>query len=225
MKGDYIWLAPLASLSVCAQTVTGSLLFGSSHRRVRSCLCSAVLSLHWIWSVYVPQCRLLQAAVGCSTPDICSSTWTVSVEIYFRATGLLIICCCFYRFFNEWDIVSGRSPDRDQAYPSYVPSRSVRLCNFVLDIQDSMELRALMPSAELVMTMSVKDSQSIRIVTLDVHVECGFHGFLFREKREEESSVVATSTLDYLHGDWPRVLLSLMTRYRQNLECKRKECK
>ena len=30
-KGDYIWLAPLASSSVCARTVTGSLLFGSSH--------------------------------------------------------------------------------------------------------------------------------------------------------------------------------------------------
>ena len=75
--------------------------------------------------------------------------------------------------------MSGRSPDRDQADPFYVPSRSVRLCDFVPDIQDAMELRALRPSAELVKTMSVRDSQSIRIVTPDVHVECGFHGILF----------------------------------------------
>ena len=222
---DYIWLASLASSSVCARTVTGSLLFGSSHRLVGSCLCSAVLSLHWMESADVPQCRHLQAAVGCSTPDICSSTWTVSVEIHFRVTGLLIICCCFYRFFKERDIVSGRSPDRDQADPFYAPSRSVRLCDFVPNIQDAMELRALRPSAELVKTMSVRDSQGIRIVIPDVHVECGFHGFLFREMREEESSFVATGELDYLRGDWPRVLLALVTRYRQNLERKRKECK
>ena len=36
---DYIRLAPLARSSVCARTVTGSLLFGSPHRLVRSCLC------------------------------------------------------------------------------------------------------------------------------------------------------------------------------------------
>ena len=50
-----------------------------------------------------------------------------------------------------------------------------------------MELRALGPSAELVKTMSVRDNQSIRIVTPDDHVECGFHGILFYEMREEES--------------------------------------
>ena len=93
------------------------------------------------------------------------------------------------------------------------------------DIQDAMELRALRPSAELVKTMFVRDGQSIRIVTPDDHVECGFHIILFHEMREEESSFVATSELDYLRGDQPRVLLTLMTRYRQNLERKQKECK
>ena len=68
---DYIWLAPLASSSVCVRMVTGSLLFGSSHRLARSCLCSAVISLHWMESADVPQCRHLQTAVGCSMPDIC----------------------------------------------------------------------------------------------------------------------------------------------------------
>ena len=49
-EGDYIWLATLASSSVRTRSVTGSLLFGSSHRLVRSCLCSAVLSLRWMES-------------------------------------------------------------------------------------------------------------------------------------------------------------------------------
>ena len=51
-EGDYIWLAPLTSSSVCARSVTGSLFFGSSHRLVRSslssmdrkCECSALSS-------------------------------------------------------------------------------------------------------------------------------------------------------------------------------------
>ena len=49
----------------------------------------------------------------------------------------------------------GRSPDRDQADPSYAPFRLERLYDFAPDIQDAMELRALGPSAELVKTMSV----------------------------------------------------------------------
>ena len=52
-EGDYIWLAPLTSSSVRARSVTGSLLLGSSHRLVRSCLCSAVLFLRWIESADV----------------------------------------------------------------------------------------------------------------------------------------------------------------------------
>ena len=92
------------------------------------------------------------------------------------------------------------------------------------DIQDAMELRALGPNAELVKTISVRDSQCIRIVTPDDHVECGFHEILLHEMREEESPFVATSELDYLRGDWSQVLLALMTRYRQTLERKRKDC-
>ena len=46
---DYIRPAWLAGSSVCARMVTGSLLFGSPHRLVWSCLCSAVLSLQWIF--------------------------------------------------------------------------------------------------------------------------------------------------------------------------------
>ena len=63
-EGDYIWLAPLASSSVRARSVTGSLFSGSSHRLVRSCLCSAVRSLCWIESADIPKCVHLQTAVG-----------------------------------------------------------------------------------------------------------------------------------------------------------------
>ena len=45
---DYIRPAWLAGSSVCTWTVTGSLLFGSPHRLVQSCLRSAVLSLRRI---------------------------------------------------------------------------------------------------------------------------------------------------------------------------------
>ena len=107
--------------------------------------------------------------------------------MYLLLTEIVLLLCSFCRAFATRAMVSGRSPDRDQADPFYAPSRSVRLCDFVPNIQDAMELRALRPSAELVKTMSDRDSQGIQIVTPDVHVECGFHGFLFREMGEEES--------------------------------------
>ena len=144
----------------------------------------------------------------------------------------LIICCCFFRIFWVRDMASDDLTNREQTGPlpgtflgPSLDIRSERLYDLMPDIQDAMELRALRPSAELVKTMSVRDSQSSRIVTPDVHVECGFHGFLFREMREDESSFVATGKLDYVRGDWPPVLLALMTRYRRNLERKPKECK
>ena len=43
-ESDYIRPAPLAGPSVCTRTVTGSLLFGSPHRLVRSCLYSCATS-------------------------------------------------------------------------------------------------------------------------------------------------------------------------------------
>ena len=39
---------------------------------------------------------------------------------------------------------------------------------------DVMGLRALRPNAAIVKVMSVRDSQCIRVVTPDDHVECGF---------------------------------------------------
>ena len=254
-KRDYIWLAPLAGSSVCARTVTGSLLFGSSHRLVRSCLGSAGISLHWLESVDVPQCRHLQAAVGCNTPDICISGWSTRVEMYLLLREIVLLLCAFCRAFATRAMVSDRLPCMDQVGPSYAPDTicisifprlhrrrvsallpgtffcptlditSEKLCDFVPNTQDAMELRAIRPTADLVNTMAARDSQSIRLVTPEVHVECGFHRFLLHEMGEEESSFVVKSTLDSLRGNWPQIWLSLMTRFRQNLERKRRECK
>ena len=215
MAGTVGWLVSARSIG------DWSLLFGSSQKLGRSCLCSAVLSLRWIESADVPQCRHLQMAVGRSASH--------EVEMYLLPpcfTRILIICCCFYRFFKERIIASSRSPDRrDQADAFYVPSRSERLYDLAPDIQDAMELWAPGPNAKLVKTMSVRDSQCIRLVTPDDHVGCGFNGILLHEMEEVESPFVATSKLDYLRGNWPRVLLAFMTRYQQELGCKHKECK
>ena len=120
-EGDYIWLALLASSSVRTRSVTGSLRLGSSHRLVCSCLCSTVLSLRWIESADVPQCRHFRMAVSRSMPDICASSRALNVERYSlrpSVTVILIICCCF-RIFRVRDMASDGLPDGEQAGPSY----------------------------------------------------------------------------------------------------------
>ena len=225
---------PLASSSVRIRSVTGSLLVGSSHRLVRSCLYSAVLSLRWIESADVLQCRHLQMVVGHSTPDICSSNWTVRVEIYLLlpcVTVILIICCCF-RIFWVRDMAPDGLTIREQARPlpgTFLgPSLDIgseRLYDLASDIPDVMGLGALRPNAAIVKVMSVRDSQCIRVVTPDDHVACGFHEILLHDMGEEELPFVATSELDYLRRIWPRALFAFMMRYQQDLERKRKECK
>ena len=79
--------------------------------------------------------------------------------------------------------------------------------------------------AAVVKVMSVPDSWCIRVVTPDDHVTCVFHEILLHDMGEEELPFMATSELDYLHRISPRALFVFMTRYQQDLECKRKECK
>ena len=78
-----------------------------------------------------------------------------------------------------------------------------------------MGLWALRPSAAVVKVMSVPDSRCIRVVTPDDHVNIGFHELPF----------VATSELDYLRRIWPQALFAFMSRYQQDLERMRRECR
>ena len=88
-----------------------------------------------------------------------------------------------------------------------------------------MGLRALVPSAAIVKVMSVPDSRCIRVVTPDDHVNIVFHEILLHDMGEEELPFVAVSELDYLRRIWPRALFVFMSRYQQDLERLRKECK
>ena len=103
--------------------------------------------------------------------------------------------------------------------------RSEKLYHLAPDIPDVMGLRTLRPSAAIVKTMSVPDSRCIRVVTPGDHVNVGFHKILLHDMGEEELPFVATSELDYLRRVWPRALFVFMSRYQQDLECLRKECK
>ena len=53
----------------------------------------------------------------------------------------------------------------------------------------------------------------------------GFHEILLHDMEEEELPFVAMSELDYLRRIWPRASFVFMSRYQQDLECLRKECK
>ena len=119
---------------MCARTVTGSLLFGSPHRLVQSCLYSVVVSLRWTddisrESMGIPQNHHFVTVVSRITPDICIPVWTVRVEIYFvplnaelNYATIVLLLCYFYRAFTTRAMASGRSSDMDQAGPSYAPS-------------------------------------------------------------------------------------------------------
>ena len=172
-------------------------------------------------------------AVGRSTPDICSSNWTVRVDIYLllpSVTVILIICCCFFRIFWVWDMASDGLTNREQMGPlpgtflgPSLDIRSERLYDLTLDIPDVMGLRALRPNAAIVKVMSVRDSQCIRVVTPDDHMECDFHEILLHDMGEEELPFVVTSELNYLRRIWLRALFAFMTRHQQDLERQRKE--
>ena len=93
------------------------------------------------------------------------------------------------------------------------------------DIPDVIGLRALRPDAAAVKIMSVRNSRCIRVVTPDDHVTCGYYEILPHDMGEVELPFVLLNELDYLHRIWPRAVFAFMTRYQQDLERKRKECK
>ena len=97
--------------------------------------------------------------------------------------------------------------------------RSEKLYDLAPDIPDVMGLRAVRPSAAIVKVMSVPDSQCIRVLTPDDHVNIGFHEILLHDKGEEVLPFVAMSELDYLRRIWTQALFIFMSRFQQDLEC------
>ena len=133
----------------------------------------------------------------------------------------MLLLCSFCRAFVTRAMASDRSPDIDQAGPSYAPSAPLpgtffcpsldisleKLYDLAPHIPDVIGLWALRPSAVFVKVMSVPDSRCIRVVTPDDHVNIGFHEILLHDMGEEELPFVATSELDYLRCIWPRAFL------------------
>ena len=182
-----------------------------------------VLSLRWIDDLDIsrespfPQKLHLGTTDRRITPDICSPTRPTRVEIYVRLfREIVLLLCSFCRAFVTRAMASDRSPDMDQAGPSYAPSAPLpgtffgpslgisweKLYDLAPDIPDVMGLRALRPSAAVVKVMSVPDSRCIRVVTPYDHVNIGFHEILLHDMGEEELLFVATNELDYLLRIW-----------------------
>ena len=103
--------------------------------------------------------------------------------------------------------------------------RSEKLYDLAPDIPDVMGLRALRPNAAVAKVMSVRDSQCIRVVIPNDHVECGYYEILLHDMGEGELALVSLSELDYLRRIRPPAIFAFMTRYQQDLERRRMECK
>ena len=80
--------------------------------------------------------------------------------------------------------------------------RSDRLYDLIPDIPDVMGLRALRPSAAIVIVMSVPDSRCILVVTPDDHVNIGFHEVLRHDLEDEDLPFVTLSELGCLRQIW-----------------------
>ena len=73
-------------------------------------------------------------------------------------------------------------------------------------IQDVMGLQALRPSAAVCKVMTVPNSNCVRIVTPDEHVDTGFHEILLYDMGTEEWPQVPLSEIGCLRLDWPKDL-------------------
>ena len=88
-----------------------------------------------------------------------------------------------------------------------------------------MGLRALWPSAAIVKVMSVPDSQCVRVVTPDDHVNIGFHKVLLYDLEDEDLTFWTLSERGCLCLDWPKTLFTFMSRYQFDLDQMRKDCR
>ena len=131
---------------------------------------------------------------------------------------ILTICYCFFRFFREQDIASGRSPDRNQADPFHAPTRLAKLYDFVPDIQDAMTIRALGPHAKLVKVISVWNSMGSWMIIPNDFAPCGVHEFLLHGVGEGELLFMMTVELDYVGRVWLQASFAFLTKYQQDLK-------
>ena len=152
--GDYIVLDLWTGLSVCARSVTGSLLFRYPHGLICRCFGATI----------VPQDRHCRTTVVRNTPGTCYSRRTRRIEGYLFRSSVIVILIIWYYFgvFRVRDMASDGLPDSEQA--SYAPSgplpgtflgpaldiRSERLYDLAPDIPDVMGLRAFRPNAAVV---------------------------------------------------------------------------
>ena len=238
---DYIGLIVWTGPSVRTRPVTGSLLFGHPHGLVYSRLCSTILSIYCLERVDLTQDRHCRTTVVRNTADISCARHTCCIEGCVIRSSIIVILIviliglyCF-GVFKVRAIVSDGLPDGEQAGPScaqlgplpgtFLGPALESLYELAPDIPDVIGLRALWPDAAAVKLMSVRNSRCIRVVTPDDHVTCGYHEILLHDMGEEELLFVSLSELDYLRRIWPRAVFAFMTRYQQDLERKRKECK
>ena len=97
--------------------------------------------------------------------------------------------------------------------------RSDKLYDLGGAIPDVMGLRAIQPRVAIVKVISVPDSHCARAVIPDDHVSLGFHEILIHNL---ELPFVALRELSCLRLDWPRTLLTFMSRYQFDLDQMRK---
>ena len=93
------------------------------------------------------------------------------------------------------------------------------------DIQDVMGLQALRPSAAVCKVMTIPNSNCVRVVTPDEHVNTGFHEILIYDMGQEEWPQVPLCEIGCLRLDWPKDLFVFVGRYQLELEQMRKACR
>ena len=150
-------------------------------------------------------------------------TASCEVEMYSPPPCFRLIptfCYCFYGFFRELDIASGRSPDRNKEDPFHAPTRWAKLYDFAPDIQDAMELRALWPHVIFVKVISVWYGLVSRMIFPSDLAMCGLHEFLRYDVGEGELLFMMTDELDYIGRVWLRTSFA---RSQQDLRYTRTE--
>ena len=186
----------------------------------------------------LPDCNYQPIVVYIALNSFCSDHyWHIACcTVGSSITVILIVWYCIGAFSLR-AMASDDWAYEEESGPSYAPSgplpgtflgpaldiRSESLYDLPPELLDVMGLRAVRPGAVVEKVMSVRNSRCIRVVTPDDHVTCGYHEILLHDLGEEDLPFVLISELDYLRRTWP--VFAFMTRYQQDLELKRKECK